>query len=180
MNRGLLLSLKKKVSKEIFCETVFRLCVLRDRSQTCPFLFFLSLPPWGKVPPKGADEGAGSRPLSCRGAHCAPAVFNPNSAAGAGPRPTPFVGRGRPGLPRLRRRGGTLGRPPPNRRTPPKLPIYVSKRPTKGSIPPYLSSPKAFPPQGGRCPSAHTGADEGEFLRRSASLIPTLISQPRG
>ncbi len=66
----------------------------------------------------------------------------------------PFVGRGlptrRPGLPRLRRRGGTLGRPPSNKRTPPKFPIYVSKRPTKGSIPPYLSSPKAFPPQGGR------------------------------
>ena len=39
---------------------------------------------------------------------------------------------------------------------------------------------KAFPPQGGRCPSAHTGADEGESLRRSASLIPTLISQPHG
>ena len=57
------------------CETAFRLCVLRDRFQTCPFLFFLSLPPWGKVPPKGADEGPGSRTLSCRGAHCAPAFF---------------------------------------------------------------------------------------------------------
>ena len=64
MNRGLLLSLKKKVSKEILCETAFRLYVLRDRSQTCPFLFFLSLPPGEKVPPEGADEGAGSRPLS--------------------------------------------------------------------------------------------------------------------
>ena len=51
--------MKKKGTKEILCETAFRLCVLRDRSQTCPFLFFLSLPPWGKVPPKGADEGAG-------------------------------------------------------------------------------------------------------------------------
>ena len=52
----------------------------------------------------------------------------------------PFVGRGlptrRPGLPRLRRRGGTLGRPPSNKRTPPKFPIYVSKRPTKGTISP--------------------------------------------
>ncbi len=56
--------MKKKVSKEILCETAFRLCVLRDRSQTCPFLFFLSLPPGEKVPPEGADEGAGSRPLS--------------------------------------------------------------------------------------------------------------------
>ena len=37
VNRGLLLSLKKKVSKEILCETAFRLLVLRDRSQTCPF-----------------------------------------------------------------------------------------------------------------------------------------------
>ena len=55
MNRGLLLSLKKKVSKEILCETAFRLCVLRDRSQTCPFLFFLSLPPLGE----GAPEGGG-------------------------------------------------------------------------------------------------------------------------
>ena len=49
--------MKKKVSKEILCETVFRLYVLRDRSQTCPFLFFLSLPPGEKVPPEGADEG---------------------------------------------------------------------------------------------------------------------------
>ena len=49
------------------------------------------------MPPEGADEGAGSRLLSCRGAHCAPAVFNPNSAAGAGPRPArrPFC-RARP------------------------------------------------------------------------------------
>ena len=115
------------------CETAFRLCVLRDRSKTCPFLFFLSLPPGGRLPlsrgrfplsggngrrPKGvgmmsrrdkgdrdrcpsahtgADEGPGSRPLSCRGAHCAPAVFYPNSAAGAGPRPArrPFC-RARP------------------------------------------------------------------------------------
>ena len=37
VNRGLLLSLKKKVSKEILCETAFRLLVLRDRSRTCPF-----------------------------------------------------------------------------------------------------------------------------------------------
>ena len=68
---------------------------------------------------------------------------------------------------------------PPNRRTPPQFPIYVFKRPTKDQIPPYLSRPKAFPFRG-RCPSAHTGADEGESLRRSASLIPTLISQPHG
>ena len=109
--------MKKKVSKEILCETAFRLYVLRDRSQTCPFLFFLSLPPLGADSPcqgemsrrdsgyrdrcpsahTGADEGAGSRPLSCRGAHCAPAVFNPNSAVGAGPRPArrPFC-RARP------------------------------------------------------------------------------------
>ena len=96
---------------------------------------------------------------------------------------TPFVGRDdsarRPGLPRFCRRGGTLGRPPPNRRTPPQFPIYVSKRPTKRRIPPYLSRPKAFPCRE-RCPSAHTGADEGESLRRSASPLPTLISQPRG
>ena len=32
----------------------------------------------------GADEGPGFHPLSCRGAHCAPTVFNPNSAVGAG------------------------------------------------------------------------------------------------
>ena len=77
---------------------------------------------------------------------------------------TPFVGRDdsarRPGLPRFCRRGGTLGRPPPNRRTPPQFPIYVSKRPTIGQISPYLSRPNAFLLRG-RHHSAHTGADEG-------------------
>ena len=29
--------MKKKVSKEILCETAFRLLVLRDRPRTCPF-----------------------------------------------------------------------------------------------------------------------------------------------
>ena len=29
----------------------------------------VSLPPGGKVPPEGADEGAGSHNLSCRAAH---------------------------------------------------------------------------------------------------------------
>ena len=71
------------------------------------------------------------------------------------------------------------GRPPPNRRTPPQFPIYVSKRPTKRRIPPYLNGPKAFPLVGGRCPSAHTGADEGDLRELSAS-VTTLISQPHG
>ena len=56
------------------------------------------------------------------------------------------------------------GRPPPNRRTPPQFPIYVSKRPTKGTIPPYLNGPKAFPPQGGRW-LAEGQTDEGAVLR---------------
>ena len=95
---------------------------------------------------------------------------------------TPFVGRDdsarRPGLPRFRRRGGTLGRPPPNRRTPPQFPIYVSKRPTKGQISPYLSRSRAFPSQGGRWLAAGQ-TDEGDLRERSTS-VTTLISHPDG
>ena len=37
LNANNLLSLKKKVGKEILCETAFRLYASRDRSKTCPF-----------------------------------------------------------------------------------------------------------------------------------------------
>ena len=104
------------------------------------------------------------------------------------------VGRGlAPAALGCSRRGGLQTRPPSNRRTPPQFPIYVSKRPTKGRISPYLSRPKAFPPQGAdspcqgemsrrdggdrdRCPSAHTGADEGAF--RPQMHVPAPLSQP--
>ena len=112
----------------------------------------------------GADEGAGSRPLACRGAHCAPAVFSHN------PR------RGRVSSPACRLSVGAAhwAARPPNRRTPPQFPVYVSKRPTKGQIPPYLSSPKPSPHRGptplvkgpippvrGKWPKAKRGRDDG-------------------
>ena len=127
--------------------------------------------------------------------------FSPTIPVGAGvlTRPSPAdhsAGRDdsarRPGLPRFRRRGGTLGRPPSNRRTSPQFPIYVSKRPTKAQIPPYLNGPKAFPPVGPtplvkgrwpkargdrvRCPSVHTEADEGAVLKPRDAL--PLLSHP--
>ena len=89
----------------------------------------------------------------------------------------PFVGRGlptrRPGLPRLRRRGGTLGRPPSNRRTPPQFPIYVSKRPTKRRIPPYLNGPR----EGGIlcAPTFQAHLNEEEFSLWQA-ISPPIIS----
>ena len=53
-------------------------------------------------------------------------------------------------------------RSPPNRRTPPQFPIYVSKRPTMRQISPYLKDFKAFPPHGGRWLAAGQ-TDEGAW-----------------
>ena len=118
------------------------------------------------------------------GAHIVrPPFFAHNPRRGGCPHPPvarrPLCRARRPGLPRFRRRGGTLGRPPSNRRTPPQFPIYVSKRPTKDQIPPYLNGPKAFPLSGGptplvkgRWPKAKRGrwlaagqTDEGAVLK---------------
>ena len=194
------------------CEAPLRLCVLRDRSQTCPFLLFMSLPPLGEGAPVctlGRMRGQFPAP-SLVGAHTVrPPFFAHNPPQGrhtrAARRSNAYSPTGDPrgSPPQLKapfwkpvgeglkvncpegareatlgcappasslspsrrfskysvicRRGGTPGRPPSNRRTPPKFPIYVSKRPTKGQISPYLSSPKAFPPQGADSPCQ--GAD---------------------
>ena len=135
-----------------------------------PHPSIINLPPGGKVPQCthwGRMRGQVPAPLHV-GAHIVrPPFFAHNPRRGGCPHPPvarrPLCRARRPGLPRFRRRGGTLGRPPSNRRTSPQFPIYVSKRPTKDQIPPYLNGPQAFPPQGGRWLAAGQ-TDEGAVL----------------
>ena len=142
----------------------------KGQVKTCPFLFFLSLPPGGRLPlsrgrfplsggngrgPKGvgmmsrrdrgdrdrypsahtgADEGPGSRPLSCRGAHCAPAFFaqtppqgrvsSPARQKGADERQNPKDVNGL-----HRHRAGTCPRRPFCRARPPDAPPGLATSP---------------------------------------------------
>ena len=126
----------------------------------------------------------------------------------------PFVGRGlptrRPGLPRLRRRGGTLGRPPTKQAYSTLIPNICIQTSHKGINPSLFEQAQSLPPTGGRlplsrgrfplsggngrrpkgvgmlsrrdrgdrdrCPSAHTGADEG--APRPQMRVPAPLSQP--
>ena len=139
--------------------------------------------PWGEGAPVhtlGRMRGQVPAPLHV-GAHIVrPPFFAHNPCRGGCPHPPvarrPLCRARRPGLPRFRRRGGTLGRPPSNRRTPPQFPIYVSKRPTKDQIPPHLNGPKAFPPQGGRWLAAGQ-TDEGDLREAQHSpQSPSSVS----
>ena len=154
------------------CETAFRLCVLRDRFQTCPFLFFLSLPPGGKVPPEGADEGTGSRLLSCRGGTSGPPVLQQAHSTL---------------IPNICIQTSHKRQNPSLFEQPQSLPPTGGRLPlSRGRFP--LSGGNGRRPKGvgmlsrrdrgdrDRCPSAHTGADEGAF--RPQMHVPAPLSQP--